>query len=66
MTDVIHMDDYRPHVIIPDIDGNAHVFPVSLIEDIIQGRRSTSDIEFWDKILPVILSEWLVNDGNTP
>lgn len=56
---VTRLDDHRPHLCIPTPDGNAHVLPVSLIDDIIAGRRSIDDIADRDQVMRAILSSWL-------
>ena len=44
MTDITHIDDYRPHVCAMDpVTGNAVVMPVSLIEDMATGKLPLVD-----------------------
>ncbi len=52
-------DDPSPKITLKDTDGNTRVFPVAMIDNIIIGRLSTDAVDGWDKILPVILSDWL-------
>jgi len=58
MSCVVQLDDFRPHLC---IQGNTsiHVVPVLLIEKLISGVLTHSDIEGFDDLLPTILSEWL-------
>lgn len=63
MTKVAQMDDHRPHVGIPTPDGNAHVLPVSLLEDIAAGRRSIDDLDDRDQIVRAIIGDWLRHIG---
>ena len=44
MTDITHIDDYRPHIQSVDpVTGNAVVMPVSLIEDMAAGKLPLVD-----------------------
>ena len=40
-------------------DGNAHVLPKSLMEDLIEGRREIEDVDDWKIIIRAIIGEWL-------
>ncbi len=51
-------------ITLKDADGVTRVFPVAMIDNIIRGELSTTDVDGWDKILPVILSDWLDRAAN--
>jgi len=63
MNNITNISDHKPHLMIPDISGDAHIIPVSLIEDVISGKKCITQIEEWQYILPTILKEWLNNHG---
>lgn len=55
--EVINLDDHRPHVTIMDLEGNAHVVPVSYFEDFVKGG-----VDIPEDMLPVmrkVVDEWL-------
>ena len=58
MSNVLHFEKSKPHVVVECGDG-VHVLPVSLIEDVISGRRCLTEIEQWSDIIKVILKEYL-------
>jgi hypothetical protein len=58
MGDVIHIEAKQPHMTIPAIDKKIHVVPVSLIKDIIDGRKSITDLDGFEEIVPTIIEEW--------
>ena len=47
---------------LPDINGNAHIIPLSTIQNIIDGKLSAFSIDDFNLILPIILKEWLDNE----
>ncbi len=53
------VDDYRPHLVIPRLDGVVSVIPRSVIEDIVIGRLKPKSVDNWDAIIKTILWEWL-------
>lgn len=59
--DPICLDDYREHLSIPTLDGNAHVVPVEMIQRVISGQLSLSDCDDSDILIRSILSEWLTD-----
>lgn len=58
MGEVIHIEAKQPHMTMQSIDKKIHVVPVSLIKDIIDGRKSITDLEGFEEIVPAILEEW--------
>jgi hypothetical protein len=58
MGNVTNLSDHKPHIMIMDIKGNSHVMPISLIEDIISGKRCITDLEDYQYIIPTVLKEW--------
>lgn len=39
MSDVVRMDEYRPHLVLAAADRSLHVVPVALVEAVIEGRK---------------------------
>ena len=60
MSDVINIDGYRPHVNIRTHDDNVHVIPVAFFESLVKGRISIDSLDDHEKIIRVIVGEWLV------
>lgn len=56
---VVELDDHRPHLVLPTLDGNVHCMPVSLIEDWIAGRQRIVDADDWEIVMRSVLAEWL-------
>jgi hypothetical protein len=46
-------------VVLTDFDGNSRVLPVECLNAIIAGKKSITQIEDYDKIVPIIIMEWL-------
>ena len=46
-------------VLLTDFDGNSRVLPVESLNAVIAGKLSITQIEDYDKIIPIILMEWL-------
>jgi hypothetical protein len=49
----------EPSVVLTDFDGNSMVLPVESLNAVIAGKKSITQIEDYDKIVPIILMEWL-------
>ena len=54
----INIDDHRPHVLLPTLDGKAHVLPASVIESLISGDLALDEVDDWREITRAIISEW--------
>lgn len=39
VSDVVQLDDYRPHLVLAAADRSVHVVPVALLEAVIEGRK---------------------------
>lgn len=59
MGNVIDMADHKPHVGIFTPDGNTHVMPVSMLQNIAEGTMSIDDVADGDQIIRAIIAEWL-------
>lgn len=59
MDNVIDIEDHKPHVGIFTPDGNAHVMPVSMLQNIADGKMSIDDVSDRDQIVRAIVAEWL-------
>lgn len=57
---VSEIDDYRPHFVVPLLNGNVHVLPVSLVRDWISGKQDMFN-EDNRAVIQKILDEWLDN-----
>lgn len=63
MADVADIEDYKPHCMSPDpVTGNAHVFPVSMVENIAYGRIDILDDESM-RALAYMLYEYVKEEG---
>ena len=52
-------DENSPHILLTTHEGNQHVFPLAMVEDLIEGRLKLSDVDDGDAIMRAILDEWL-------
>ena len=59
MGDVVELDNYRPHIMIVGISGNAHVIPESFFINVISGEQKIAALEHLDDLMPVIIHQWL-------
>lgn len=53
------MSDYREHLTIVDTDGSPHVIPTSYFDGVSRGTESIEMLGMKEKILPVIIGEWM-------
>ena len=64
---VIPMDNYRPSLSIPHDDGSQRVIPLSVLEDVIEGKINFQDIEDWEGLIRPILQDayafWMMYEG---
>lgn len=56
---VVSLDDYREHFTVLDLDGKVHVIPGSFFDAIVEGRCNIEELDGWQKIVPIIIDEWL-------
>ena len=56
---VIDLDERRPHLSVIPPDGNAHVIPTSVIDDIIAGRKTIDCLDDRDMLVRAILDDWM-------
>ena len=63
MGEIINIEEFRSHLVVLTPDGNAHVLPKSLMEDLIEGRREIEDVDDWKMIIRAIIGEWLRDLG---
>ncbi len=55
---VVNIEEGQPHLTIKGLKG-IHVIPESLIQDVIDRRKSITDIEGWEDFIPEIMGDWL-------
>lgn len=55
---LILMDDYRPCLVVCG-KGITYVTPVVVFERLISGDLKPEDVDEFDKLLPIIIREWL-------
>ena len=55
---VSHIEDYKPHLTV-NCGECVHVISISLIEDVISGKKDFTELERWDELLKTILKDWL-------
>lgn len=60
MGKVVDLSEYRPHISMSCPDGNVHIVPIALLDDIVDGNRSIDDIEDRDQVIRAILADWLM------
>ena len=53
------IEDNKPHLCVPTLDGNAHVIPVEVFDKIISGEMKITDMDDWEIITRTAFSEWL-------
>lgn len=58
-SNVIPLDDARPHVMIEGSDLISYIVPAALISDVANGRRGITEVKDWKPILRGIFREWL-------
>ena len=56
MGDVVGLDENRPHYALLDLEGNAHVLPVALVDDWVEGRNF--DLERDGPVMRAIIRQW--------
>jgi len=56
---IVELDNFRPHIRIALLDGRQDVFPEEMIESVIDGRLSITDIDEWEILMRSILKDWL-------
>ena len=61
MGKITQLADYRPHLTMSCPDYSVRVIPVSLIDDIVDGKRSIDDIADRDMVIRAILADWLMH-----
>lgn len=59
MDNVIDMVDHKPHVGIHTPDGNVHVMPVAMLQNIADGKMSIDEVADRDQIVRAVIAEWL-------
>ncbi len=59
---VSNLDEHRPHVTCVDANGNAYVVPLSVIEDLANGKLSIKDDDD-PRWIQAILRDWLSVNG---
>lgn len=64
LKNIINLDEKRPHVNVTTTEGNVHVIPVSVIENIIDGDLDITELDDWKLIMKRILNEWLLTCRN--
>ena len=55
---VSNIEDYKPHLTV-NCGECVHVISISLIEDVISGKKDFTELERWDALLKTILKDWL-------
>jgi len=63
MTNVVSIDEKRPHFVIDGLGGGQHVIPAQFFIDVSLGVRSLKDLDCFESIVPTIVNEWLRSKG---
>ena len=58
-SNVVSLDDARPHVMIEGADLISYIVPAALIDDIAKGHMGITEVKGWEPILRGIFREWL-------
>ena len=58
-SNVVLLDDVRPHVMVKGDDLGSYILPAALIDDIANGRMGITELKDWQPILRGIFKEWL-------
>lgn len=58
MGTIIEISEKQPHLTINGKNA-VHVLPVSLVRDVIEGRKCITQIDEWNDFLPAILTDYL-------
>ena len=53
------IENNKPHLCVPTLDGNAHVIPAEVFGKIVSGEMKITDMEDWEIITRTAFSEWL-------
>jgi len=53
------IENNKPHLCVPTLDGNAHVIPAEVFDKIVSGEMKITDMEDWEIITRTAFSEWL-------
>ena len=53
------IENKKPHLCVPTLDGNAHVIPAEVFDKIISGEMKITDMDDWEIITRTAFSEWL-------
>lgn len=59
MSKVVELRVSKPHRIVPDIKGIKHKIPASVFHRIAAGDMPIEQLEEYELIIPVIVSEWI-------
>jgi hypothetical protein len=64
MSDVVELDDHRPHVVLNDSFGKkTHVAPVAMLQKIVSGELLLSQCDDADSMARAIIHDWLDDRG---
>lgn len=72
MGKIIDLESRKPHVMIPlpkrtpEEVKTVHVVPLSVFQRIAEEEIPVTDLECWERIIPVIIKEWLSSLGAEP
>jgi hypothetical protein len=64
MGNIYHIDEFRPHYIVPTMDGKVHIIPESVISGIITGEFEIQELDDWNIIIRSIIAEWVKGLSN--
>lgn len=60
MGDLLDLESKRKHIVLNvEKTGKTYVFPVGMIQDIIDEKLETSEVASWEDIMREILRQWL-------
>jgi len=54
-----YIENNKPHLCVPTLDGNVHVIPAEVFDKIVSGEMKITDMDDWEIITRTAFSEWL-------
>lgn len=59
VTNLVSLDNARPHVAAVSSNLTTHILPAALISDIATGKKDITDVKDWQLVVRAIFREWL-------
>ena len=56
---VVQFFEHTPHIRLCTDDHTEHIIPISVFEDVAEGRMLLTELDDWREISRTIINEWL-------